>query len=284
VAATVIVRRSGWAAPSQAARGRAGLVPDVLDAYPDVTVVASKVALAYLKGLTHRPFTERAVKGGDKVGPVARIASHCAHSRLCRHRNPCRCAPAPMLTGRGRGADRPGRRARGGVCHGAQPALAGHHVFVRPQDRRAAGQHALGCVRDLTQTKAYMHTPALWWECPRSQHQKCVSLRRFASCAWLRAPVRHHLRERGQQPVVLRAPRLEVTEPHLCCAGVMFTCDAFGAHYCTDDAFDSELEALAPHYRFYYDCLMCALSVCARLALRVPACSCAPGPSESQVL
>ena len=45
----------------------AGLVPDVLDAYPEVTVVASKVALAYLKGLTHRPFTERAVKGGDKA-------------------------------------------------------------------------------------------------------------------------------------------------------------------------------------------------------------------------
>ena len=44
----------------------------------------------------------------------------------------------------------------------------------------------------------------------------------------------------------------------LCGAGVMFTCDAFGAHYCTDDAFDTELEALAPHYRFYYDCLMCA--------------------------
>lgn len=46
----------------------------------------------------------------------------------------------------------------------------------------------------------------------------------------------------------------------LCChdAGVMFTCDAFGAHYCTVDAFDTELEALAPHYRFYYDCLMCA--------------------------
>ena len=47
---------------------------------------------------------------------------------------------------------------------------------------------------------------------------------------------------------------------YLCChgAGVMFTCDAFGAHYCTVDAFDTELEALAPHYRFYYDCLMCA--------------------------
>jgi hypothetical protein len=75
VAATISIRHSGWAAPSQAARGRAGLVPDVLDAYPNVTVVASKVALAYLKGLTHRPFTERAVKGGDKVGPVARMLS-----------------------------------------------------------------------------------------------------------------------------------------------------------------------------------------------------------------
>ena len=68
---SVTVRRLGGAALSPAARGHAGLVPDVLDAYPDVTVVASKVALAYLKGLTHRPFTERAVKGGDKVHPVA---------------------------------------------------------------------------------------------------------------------------------------------------------------------------------------------------------------------
>ena len=39
----------------------------MLDAYPEVTIVASKVALAYLKGLTNRSFTERAVKGGDKV-------------------------------------------------------------------------------------------------------------------------------------------------------------------------------------------------------------------------
>ena len=39
----------------------------MVDAYPDITIVASKVALAYLKGLTNRSFTERAVKGGDKV-------------------------------------------------------------------------------------------------------------------------------------------------------------------------------------------------------------------------
>ena len=36
----------------------------------------------------------------------------------------------------------------------------------------------------------------------------------------------------------------------------MYTCDAFGSHYCTEDVFDSNLEAVLPHYRFYYECLM----------------------------
>lgn len=39
-------------------------------------------------------------------------------------------------------------------------------------------------------------------------------------------------------------------------AGVMYTCDAFGAHYCQEDPFDTALQPLAPHFRFYYDCLM----------------------------
>lgn len=39
----------------------------MLDLYPDATVAASKVALMYLKGLTHRPFTQQALKGGDKI-------------------------------------------------------------------------------------------------------------------------------------------------------------------------------------------------------------------------
>ena len=38
--------------------------------------------------------------------------------------------------------------------------------------------------------------------------------------------------------------------------GVMYTCDAFGAHYATDAPFDTELSSLSPHFRFYYDCLM----------------------------
>lgn len=37
---------------------------------------------------------------------------------------------------------------------------------------------------------------------------------------------------------------------------VMFTCDAFGLHYCSDSTFDEDLNAIEADYRFYYDCLM----------------------------
>ncbi len=37
---------------------------------------------------------------------------------------------------------------------------------------------------------------------------------------------------------------------------VLYTCDAFGMHYCSDDTFDVNLEAIEPDFRFYYDCLM----------------------------
>jgi flavorubredoxin/flavin reductase (DIM6/NTAB) family NADH-FMN oxidoreductase RutF len=36
----------------------------------------------------------------------------------------------------------------------------------------------------------------------------------------------------------------------------LFTCDAFGMHYCSDDTFDKDLEAIEADFRFYYDCLM----------------------------
>ncbi len=36
----------------------------------------------------------------------------------------------------------------------------------------------------------------------------------------------------------------------------LFTCDAFGLHYCKDDLYDEDLQAISPDYRFYYDCLM----------------------------
>jgi flavorubredoxin/flavin reductase (DIM6/NTAB) family NADH-FMN oxidoreductase RutF len=37
---------------------------------------------------------------------------------------------------------------------------------------------------------------------------------------------------------------------------VIFTCDAFGLHYCSESTFDEDLGAIAADYRFYYDCLM----------------------------
>ena len=38
--------------------------------------------------------------------------------------------------------------------------------------------------------------------------------------------------------------------------GVLFTCDAFGLHYCSDALYDEDLEAISPDFRFYYECLM----------------------------
>ncbi len=32
--------------------------------------------------------------------------------------------------------------------------------------------------------------------------------------------------------------------------GVMYTCDAFGMHYCSEDVYDTELDTIAPHYRY----------------------------------
>ena len=38
--------------------------------------------------------------------------------------------------------------------------------------------------------------------------------------------------------------------------GILYTCDAFGLHYCSNDIFDVDPGAIAPDFRFYYDCLM----------------------------
>ncbi len=37
---------------------------------------------------------------------------------------------------------------------------------------------------------------------------------------------------------------------------VIFTCDAFGLHYCSESTFDEDLREIEADYRFYYDCLM----------------------------
>ncbi len=37
---------------------------------------------------------------------------------------------------------------------------------------------------------------------------------------------------------------------------ILYTCDVFGLHYCSDHLFDEELSQIEEDYRFYYDCLM----------------------------
>jgi flavorubredoxin/flavin reductase (DIM6/NTAB) family NADH-FMN oxidoreductase RutF len=37
---------------------------------------------------------------------------------------------------------------------------------------------------------------------------------------------------------------------------VLYTCDAFGMHYCDDSTFDEDLELIEHDFRYYYDCLM----------------------------
>lgn len=37
---------------------------------------------------------------------------------------------------------------------------------------------------------------------------------------------------------------------------ILYTCDAFGMHYCSASLFDDNLGAISPDYRFYYECLM----------------------------
>ncbi|WP_159790492.1 diflavin flavoprotein [Sodalinema gerasimenkoae] len=37
---------------------------------------------------------------------------------------------------------------------------------------------------------------------------------------------------------------------------VLFTCDAFGMHYCSEAPYDENLKPIEPDFRFYYECLM----------------------------
>ena len=53
----------GWPACTRLA----GLVKDVAEDFPDAVVVGSKVCLAFLQNLIHKPFKSQQVKGGDKV-------------------------------------------------------------------------------------------------------------------------------------------------------------------------------------------------------------------------
>ena len=37
---------------------------------------------------------------------------------------------------------------------------------------------------------------------------------------------------------------------------ILYTCDAFGMHYCTDSTFDDDLSAIEKDFQYYYECLM----------------------------
>lgn len=37
---------------------------------------------------------------------------------------------------------------------------------------------------------------------------------------------------------------------------ILYTCDGFGLHYCSEEFFDIDPKPLSPDFRFYYDCLM----------------------------
>jgi flavorubredoxin/flavin reductase (DIM6/NTAB) family NADH-FMN oxidoreductase RutF len=37
---------------------------------------------------------------------------------------------------------------------------------------------------------------------------------------------------------------------------ILYTCDAFGMHYCSETVFDEDLAKIEPDYQFYYECLM----------------------------
>lgn len=59
-----------------------GLIPDIIDAFPNVEIAGSKVALMYLKGLTNRDFTQHPVKGGDKIDLGKGVCLHFAFWNL----------------------------------------------------------------------------------------------------------------------------------------------------------------------------------------------------------
>ena len=48
----------------------------------------------------------------------------------------------------------------------------------------------------------------------------------------------------------------------------LFSCDAFGMHYCSDNVFDEDLRAIEAEYKVYYDCLMAPNARSVRSALK----------------
>jgi len=63
----------------------------------------------------------------------------------------------------------------------------------------------------------------------------------------------------GHQLTFIMAPNLHWPDTiftHDAATNHLFTCDAFGMHYCTKEAFDPAEDKVLGHYAFYYECLM----------------------------
>jgi len=117
-----------------------GLIGHLIDLNPEITIVASKVAIQFLENQVHRPFKSRAVKSGDELDL------------------------------------------------GTNPESGVQHRFE------------------------FLSAPNLHW------------------------------------------PDTIFSYDHG--TAILYTCDAFGLHYCSDAVFDVDPGAIAPDFRFYYDCLM----------------------------
>ncbi|MFO0209774.1 MAG: FprA family A-type flavoprotein, partial [Pseudanabaena sp.] len=111
-----------------------GLVKEILELAPNVTVVATKVALQFLSELINRPFKQQVVKNGDQVD------------------------------------------------------LGKGHILQ------------------------FVNAPNLHW------------------------------------------PDTMMTFDHA--TSILYTCDIFGMHYCSEATYDEDLQKITPDYRFYYECLM----------------------------
>lgn len=163
-----------------------GLIPDVLQMFPEAVVVGSKVCLAFLAGLAHSSFESRAVKGGDTID------------------------------------------------------LGGGHTleFVMAPNLHCAS--GLVILRVLFGETSYHILDVSWclFVCVGGGCGCILKTRPMHRCTpcWMCCHVH-----------VLSGPDTMFSYDHG--TGVMYTCDAFGMHYCSEELYDSELETIAPHYR-----------------------------------
>ena len=132
--------RLGWQGghtPPPAGRPHTGLVPDVLDLFPEATVLGSRVCLQFLDNLMHRPFKSR----------VRRRFS----SSFCIARTPASAACPGGLT-----LATPPPRLRAPRSRAPGCLAAALFTTLHPHPHPHAHPHLAGCRRPM-----YTPTPSL---------------------------------------------------------------------------------------------------------------------------